>query len=75
VLLSLIESGLSRDEAYRIVQRHAMDAWDGKGHLRDLLADDPEIGIDRDRIEASFSLERVSETSGVVFDRLAELTL
>ncbi len=75
VLLSLIESGLSRDEAYRIVQRHAMDAWDGKGHLRDLLADDPEIGIDRDRIEASFSLERVSETSGVVFDRLAGLTL
>ncbi len=75
VLLSLIESGLSRDEAYRIVQRHAMDAWDGKGHLRDLLADDPEIGIDRDRIEASFTLERVSETSGVVFDRLAGLTL
>jgi adenylosuccinate lyase len=75
VLLSLIESGLSRDEAYRIVQRHAMDAWDGKGHLRELLAGDPEIGIDRDRIEASFSLERVSETSSVVFDRLAGLTL
>ncbi len=75
VLLSLIESGLGRDEAYRIVQRHAMDAWDGKGHLRDLLADDPEIGIDRDRIEASFSLERVSETSAIVFKRLDDLTL
>ena len=75
VLLALIESGFSRDDAYRTVQRHAMDAWDGKGHLRDLLADDPKIQIDRDRIDASFSLERVSETSDVVFQRLAKLTL
>ena len=75
VLLSLIESGLTRDVAYRTVQRHAMDAWDGKGHLRDLLADDPKIGIDRNGFDASFSLERVSETSHVVFERLAKLTL
>lgn len=75
VLLSLIESGLTRDVAYRTVQRHAMDAWDGKGHLRDLLADDPKIGIDRNFFDASFSLERVGETSHVVFERLAKLTL
>jgi len=75
VLLSLIESGLTRDVAYRTVQRHAMDAWDGKGHLRDLLADDPKIGIDRNGFDASFSLERVSETSHIVFERLAKLTL
>lgn len=75
VLLSLIESGLTRDVAYRTVQRHAMDAWDGKGHLRDLLADDPKIGIDRNVFDASFSLERVGETSHVVFERLAKLRL
>jgi adenylosuccinate lyase len=75
VLLSLIESGLTRDDAYRTVQRHAMEAWDGKGHLRDLLAADPEIQMERDFIDASFSLERVGETSEVVFERLAKLTL
>jgi adenylosuccinate lyase len=75
VLLALIESGLTREDAYRTVQRHAMNAWDGKGHLRDLLADDPEIGIDRDRIDASFSLEMIGETSRVVFERLSKLTL
>ena len=75
VLLSLIESGLTRDVAYRTVQRHAMDAWDGKGHLRDLLADDHGIRIDRNVHDASFSLGRVSETSHVVFERLAKLTL
>ena len=53
----------------------SMDAWDGKGHLRDLLADDPKIGIDRNVFDASFSLERVGETSHVVFERLAKLTL
>ncbi|MFV1960911.1 MAG: adenylosuccinate lyase [Acidimicrobiia bacterium] len=74
-LLSLIESGLTRDDAYRTVQRHAMDAWDGKGHLRDLLAADPDIQIERDFIDTSFSLERVGETSEVVFERLAKLTL
>ena len=75
VLLSLIESGLTRDVAYRTVQRHAMDAWDGKGHLRDLLVNDPKSGIDWNGFDASFSLERVSETSHVVFERLAKLTL
>ena len=75
VLLSLIESGLTRDDAYRAVQRHAMTVWDGQGHLRDLLAGDPKIEIDQARIDASFSLERVSETTAVVFERLAKLNL
>ncbi|HEY5650853.1 MAG TPA: adenylosuccinate lyase, partial [Acidimicrobiia bacterium] len=43
VLLALIEHGLTRDAAYRIVQRNAMSAWDEGGHLRDLLRSDPEV--------------------------------
>ena len=70
VLLALVESGLSRDEAYRVVQRHAMDAWDGKGHLRDLLASDPELPFDAETLDQCFSLDRVTETSAVVFERL-----
>lgn len=37
VLLALVEKGLSRDEAYRIVQSAAMQAWEGRGSFRDLL--------------------------------------
>ncbi|MBW3666503.1 MAG: adenylosuccinate lyase [Actinobacteria bacterium] len=73
VLLALIEEGMTRAEAYRIVQRHAMSAWEGERSLRELLADDPEVGLDQDRLAACFSLERVADTAAVVFERLAEL--
>ena len=75
VLLALVQAGLTRDEAYRIVQRHAMAAWDGKGHLRDLLSDDPEVLINKDDLEECFSLARVGERSSVVFERLQDLRL
>jgi adenylosuccinate lyase len=41
VLLALVESGLVRDDAYRIVQRLARQALDTRTPLRELLADDP----------------------------------
>ena len=75
LLLTLIESGLSRDSAYRTVQRHAIDVSDGKGHLRELFAADPDVHIDESTLEACFSLERVGETSAVVFTRLDDLTI
>ncbi|MDX1467855.1 MAG: adenylosuccinate lyase [Acidimicrobiia bacterium] len=75
VLLALVEEGLTRDEAYRLVQRNAMEAWDGKGHLRDLLADDREISLSDAALESCFSLERVSEAASVVFERLREAGL
>ena len=43
VLLMLTEKGITREKAYRIVQRNAMDAWAGKGKLKALLAADPEV--------------------------------
>ena len=73
VLLKLVETGLARDNAYRIVQRNAMDAWDGRGNLRDLIAADPEVGLSVEDLDSCFSLGHVAETSSVVFDRLAEL--
>jgi adenylosuccinate lyase len=44
VLLALVEKGLSRDEAYRLVQRHAMKAWETRHPFKPLLLADPEIG-------------------------------
>jgi adenylosuccinate lyase len=73
VLLALVEGGMSRDDAYRVVQSHAMSAWEGKGHLRDLVGSDPEVGIPPERLADCFSLTRVSESAGVVFDRLEAL--
>ncbi|MGE0725576.1 MAG: adenylosuccinate lyase [Alphaproteobacteria bacterium] len=43
VLLALTQAGVSREDAYRLVQKHAMDAWHGKGRLLDLLTNDPEV--------------------------------
>ena len=43
VLLALTQAGLSREDAYRAVQRNAMAAWDGEGRFSDLLKADPEI--------------------------------
>jgi adenylosuccinate lyase len=42
-LLALTQAGMSREDAYRAVQRNAMAAWDGKGRFSDLLKRDPEI--------------------------------
>ncbi len=75
VLLALVDGGMSRDQAYRIVQRHAMSAWDGGQSLRSLLDNDPEVGLTEDELAACFSLERVGESAQVVFDRLADLKL
>jgi len=43
VLLALIGKGLSRDEAYRLVQRHAMKAWESREPFKPLLLADPEV--------------------------------
>ena len=43
VLLALTQAGMSRENAYAAVQRHAMAAWQGQGRFADLLKHDPEI--------------------------------
>jgi adenylosuccinate lyase len=49
VLLALVEGGMTRDEAYRIVQLNAQQAWDTQTPLRDLLAEQ-DLGLDLDAI-------------------------
>ncbi|HEX7293924.1 MAG TPA: adenylosuccinate lyase [Solirubrobacterales bacterium] len=46
-LTALVESGMTRDEAYRVVQESAQKAWDTGTHLRDLLAESaPDLDLD-----------------------------
>src|SRR5204863_1777209 len=51
VLLALVEAGASRDDAYRIVQRNAMRAWQEERPFRELLGEDPDVraGLDEAR--------------------------
>ena len=48
-LLALVSSGMSRDEAYRVVQEAAQRAWDTRAALRDLLAEQ-DLGLDLDAV-------------------------
>jgi adenylosuccinate lyase len=43
VLLALTQAGMSREDAYRVVQSHAMAAWHGEGSFADRLKSDPEV--------------------------------
>jgi len=43
VLLALTGKGISREDAYRLVQKNAMPVWEGKGDFRALLESDPEV--------------------------------
>jgi adenylosuccinate lyase len=44
VLLALTQAGMSREAAYAIVQRNAMQVWENGGSFRDRLLADPEVG-------------------------------
>ena len=75
VLLALVEGGMTRDEAYRVVQRNAMAAWERGEPLHELLAADPEVTLDREDLARCFATERFLANAGVVFDRLAAFEL
>jgi adenylosuccinate lyase len=74
VLLALVEAGMSRDDAYAVVQSAAMQAWEGEGGFRELLEEREEV---RERLstdlgdlfDPSYALRNV----GVVFERVEEL--
>ncbi|OQY38210.1 adenylosuccinate lyase, partial [Candidatus Atribacteria bacterium 4572_76] len=44
IMLDLTKKGLSREEAYRIVQGISMRVWQGQTEFRELLLEDPEVG-------------------------------
>jgi adenylosuccinate lyase len=73
LLLSLVEAGIARGDAYRLVQRHAMQAWDEERDFRTLVAADPEISsrVDLDDV---FDLAATVRHVETVFARLHALT-
>jgi adenylosuccinate lyase len=71
VLLALVKAGLSRDEAYRIVQRDAMVAWDEARPFRSVLEEDPDVTLDKAGLDEAFDLRRSLRHLDRVFDALA----
>jgi adenylosuccinate lyase len=74
VLLALVEGGLSRDAAYRIVQRDARAAWEGGRPFREVLAEDPEVTLSPDELDRAFDLARTLRHVHRFTDALEELT-
>jgi adenylosuccinate lyase len=72
VLLALVSAGATRDEAYRIVQRNAMRAWDEGRDFRSLLEADPEVDAAAlgAVLDEAFDLRRSLRHIGEVFERL-----
>ena len=72
VLLALTRTGLSREDAYALVQRHAMAAWDDRGSFRARLAADPEIAdrITAHEMERLFDLTHHTRHVDTVFARV-----
>ena len=72
LLLALVDSGLARDEAYRLVQRHAMRAWDEELDVPTFVRADAEVA-GRVDLDAVFDVAAYTRHVGVVFDRLHAL--
>jgi adenylosuccinate lyase len=73
LLLALVDSGLDRAEAYRLVQRHALRAWDEEQDFRDLVRADRELAGRLD-LDAVFDLNAYTRHVDTVFERLRALT-
>src|SRR6476646_9138555 len=72
LLLALVESGLTRDDAYRLVQRNAMRAWEEQIDFRSLVDADAEIA-GRVDLNAVFDQNAYTAHVDVVFDRMRAL--
>ncbi|MEJ7566843.1 MAG: adenylosuccinate lyase [Gaiellaceae bacterium] len=72
LLLALVESGLARDQAYRLVQRHAMRAWDEGLDFPTLVRADAALA-GRVMVDAVFELDAYTCHVDVVFERLRAL--
>ena len=74
VLLALTQNGVSREDAYRLVQRNAMKVWesDGKLMLLDLLKQDEEVtaALSPEKLEEKFDLEYHFKQVDTIFARV-----
>jgi adenylosuccinate lyase len=71
LLLRLAEKGQTREDAYRLVQGHAMATWEKGGHLKERLLADSAITqvLSKEEIEQAFDLDATLRNVGAIFAR------
>ncbi len=74
ILLALVGQGLGRQEAYVLVQRNAMNAFEGEGDFRALLQEDAEIRkyLSADDVGRQFDLNHALAHVDTIIDRVLE---
>ena len=72
LLLDLAAAGMLREQAYAIVQKHAMEAWESEGDFRAVIEADPEIAklVSREKLAETFSVERQLRNVDAIFVRV-----
>jgi Adenylosuccinate lyase len=72
LLLDLAAAGMSRENAYRMVQKKAMEAWESEGNFRESVAADPEIAqyLSASRLARTFSLDTHLAHVESIFNRV-----
>ncbi len=72
LLLDLVEHGISREDAYRLVQAHAMQAWKEGLNFHELVVKDPDIAarVPHKTIERAFDLRRQLRNVDKIFRRV-----
>jgi adenylosuccinate lyase len=75
VQTALVEAGLARDDAYRLVQAHALRSWEEELDFRSLLERDPAVAgrLAPDTLSRAFDLEDALQHVDVVFERLTAI--
>jgi adenylosuccinate lyase len=75
LLLDLAAAGMLREEAYRLVQRHALQAWQAEGDFRQSIQEDSEIAryLSAAQLAQTFSVERQLKNVDTIFRRVFAL--
>ena len=72
VLLALTQAGVSREQAYALVQRNAMPVWHGEGQFLDLLKKDKNVVLSDEQLDALFDLTYHFKYVDRIFARVFE---
>jgi adenylosuccinate lyase len=72
LMLALVEEGLTREDAYAIIQRNAMRVWDGDGDLRTLVSADEDVSsrLTEAHIDSVFDESAFVRNVDVIFARV-----
>ena len=70
VLLALVDSGMSRDDAYRVVQSAARRAVEERHNFREIVESDGEVTLSRDALDRAFDTDRMLTHRGRFLDAL-----